>query len=172
MDLLFNLTEEDIKLVYLTNHILMYEGRAQLGEIEILNNWQMQKLWIEISQISRGARQMNDAPMLNNYFARSLDAGAEIPKLVFLSGHSTNMTFLRDLIGLYTIKTPELGATIWVKFFVCDECAEDDPQKYRTVTEFCNNPPDVIDSCTTANWSAITQSEDGSTTNIEFERQL
>lgn len=116
-------------------------------------------------------RSVNDAPILNRYFPESLADDADAPKFLLLSGHSTNMGPLRDLVGMYDIETPVPGASIWVEFFVCDDCPEDDPQKYRNIGYYCNDPENFSE-CKPLRWSMTAQREDGSATNIDFESWL
>ena len=171
MEFTFELDETDQQYIVLAENFENYEDLAQQPDRVPLAAWQLQKLWIELSQITRNVRSMNDAPILNRYFPESLADGAAAPKFLLLSGHSTNMGPYRDLLGAYDIITMVPGASLWVEFYVCDDCPEEDPQKYRNIGYFCNDPNDFSE-CEPMIWSSNVQREDGSATNVDFELWL
>jgi len=46
------------------------------------------------------------------------------------------------LFGHEVLENPAPGSSVWVDFYVCDECLEDDPEKYMVAGLYV---PDAYD---------------------------
>ena len=109
---------------------------------------------------------MRDAPILTYYFPQALTASA-LPKMVFFSGHSSNVVPMREFLGDHDGQKTPPASSIWVNFFECEEC--DGDERYQLEILYCSNPRDLSE-CKLLN--PIDGGEQQSVTNAAFETWL
>ena len=140
LHLKLDLTDEDLRLIRVADEAGNYEDYAANPDQKMVATWEIQQLYIEVSQIIQGQLAIQEAPILSRYFPQSKDAHT-LPKLILLSGHASNVTPLLELFNVHILDNPPPASSIWVNYYVCETCHNRD-ESFKVEVLFCADPRD------------------------------
>lgn len=133
--------------------------------------WELLQLMIEVSRITRGDLDLDEAEVINKYWTQAATDGAAAPKLYMLSA---DRDVIQGLLGVFNnlyLEAPKDGSSFWIDIYECQwNCYWYDEYKVEVI--YCPDGNDLKDSCTILNYDRWVQDYRGSARLYDFEKHL